>query len=103
TSARAGAAWLALTGHARVVPVAVLGTRRAGEGVNRIPGLRRRLVVRFGEPLTVERAPGVSGKQALEDANERIRTALAELVADTVALTGVALPLDDPRGDRPTS
>ena len=44
----------------------------------------------------------MSGTQALEDANERIRTALAELVADTVALTGVALPLDDPRRDRPT-
>ncbi|MFD4992106.1 lysophospholipid acyltransferase family protein [Cellulosimicrobium cellulans] len=100
TSARAGVAWLALNGGARVVPVAVLGTRRTGEGVNRIPGLRRRLVVRFGEPFAVERAPGVSGKQALEDANERIRTALAELVADTVATTGVALPTDDPNRER---
>jgi 1-acyl-sn-glycerol-3-phosphate acyltransferase len=97
TSARAGVAWLALNGRARVVPVAVLGTRRTGEGVNHVPGLRRRLVVRFGEPFVVERAPGVSGKQALEDANERIRTALAVLVADTASRTGVTLPADDPR------
>lgn len=99
TSARAGVAWLALNGRARVVPVAVLGTRRTGEGVNHVPGPRRRLVVRFGEPISVERAPGTSGKQALEDANERIRTALAALVADTVASTGLVLPLDAPRRD----
>jgi 1-acyl-sn-glycerol-3-phosphate acyltransferase len=97
TSARAGVAWLALHAGAQVVPVAVLGTRRTGEGVNHVPGPRRRLVVRFGEPIVVERAPGTSGKQALEAANERIRTALAQLVADTVASTGVALPLDAPR------
>ena len=86
--------------RARVVPVAVLGTRRTGEGVNRIPGMRRRLVVRFGEPFAVERVPGVSGKRALEDANERIRAALSELVVDTVARTGVALPTDDPNRER---
>ncbi|MBD8077743.1 1-acyl-sn-glycerol-3-phosphate acyltransferase [Cellulosimicrobium arenosum] len=103
TSARAGVAWLALNGGARVVPVAVLGTRRTGEGVNHVPGLRRRLVVRFGPPLDVQRAPGASGKQALEDANERIRHALAVLVADTVADSGVALPLDDPNRERPPS
>ncbi|WP_435736038.1 lysophospholipid acyltransferase family protein [Cellulosimicrobium sp. PMB13] len=104
TAARAGVAWLALNGHAPVVPVAVLGTRRTGEGVDHVPGLRRRLVVRFGEPLVVERVPGVSGKQALEDANERIRHALSVLVADTVASSGIVLPLDDPnREGRPAS
>ncbi|MBD5787368.1 1-acyl-sn-glycerol-3-phosphate acyltransferase [Cellulosimicrobium terreum] len=100
TTARAGAAWLALNGGARVVPVAVLGTRRTGEGVNHVPGLRRRLVVRFGEPLDVRRTPGTSGRQALVDANDRIRVALAELVADTVARTGIALPTDDPNRER---
>ncbi|WP_454043790.1 lysophospholipid acyltransferase family protein [Cellulosimicrobium sp. Marseille-Q8652] len=102
TSARAGVAWLALNGQARVVPVAVLGTRRTGEGVNHVPGLRRRLVVRFGTPVVVERAPGTSGKQALEDANERIRHELSVLVADTVASSGIALPLDDPNRERLT-
>ncbi|MFC8921806.1 lysophospholipid acyltransferase family protein [Cellulosimicrobium sp. NPDC057127] len=96
TSARAGVAWLALQAGAPVVPVAVLGTRRTGESVNHVPGPRRRVVVRFGEPVVVERAPGTSGKQALEQANERVRTALAGLVADTVASTGLALPLDGP-------
>lgn len=94
TTARAGVAWLALNGHAPVVPVAVLGTRRTGEPVGAVPGFRRRLHVAFGAPVVVERAPGTTGKQALEDANEAVRTALAALVADTSARTGIALPAD---------
>src|SRR4029079_5726543 len=68
-SARAGIAWLALNGAAPVVPVAMLGTRRTGESVGHVPGFRRRLVVEFGKPILLERAPGVSGRDALEDAN----------------------------------
>ena len=44
------------------------------------PGLRRRLAIEFGEPLVLERRPGMSGRAALEGANESIRVALAELV-----------------------
>lgn len=100
TSARAGIAWLALNGHAPVVPVAVLGTRRTGESVNKIPGLRRRLAIEFGEPLVIERAPGMSGKVAIEAANEAIRIALAEVVAAAVARSGIPLPTDDPQRER---
>ncbi len=100
TSARAGIAWLALNGHAVVVPVAVLGTRRTGESVNHVPGLRRRLAIEFGQPLVIERAPGTSGKVALVEANEAIRVALAELVDSAVARTGLVLPTDDPNRER---
>ncbi|WP_265521120.1 lysophospholipid acyltransferase family protein [Oerskovia flava] len=99
-SARAGVAWLALNGHAPVVPVAVLGTRRTGEGVAHVPGFRRRLHVEFGPPLHLERQPGVSGRQALVDANEQIRLALVELVTAASARTGIALPTDDPNRER---
>ena len=94
--ARAGITWLALNGNAPVVPVAVLGTRRTGQGVNHLPRLRRRLVVAFGEPVVVERAPGVSGRQAMTEANERIRDVLALHVAATVEATGLTLPADAP-------
>jgi 1-acyl-sn-glycerol-3-phosphate acyltransferase len=100
TSARAGIAWLALHGGAPVVPVAILGTRRTGESVNHVPGLRRRLVVEFGRPVVIERAPGTSGKVALLEANEAIRLALADLVASAVARTGYGLPTDDPNRER---
>lgn len=99
-SARAGIAWLALNGHAPVVPVAVLGTRRTGESVNHLPGLRRRLAIEFGEPLVLERTPGTSGKVALVEANEAIRLALAALVDSAVARTGLVLPTDDPNRER---
>lgn len=99
-SARAGVTWLALNGHAPVVPVAVLGTRRTGESVGHVPGLRRRLAIEFGEPLVLERAVGTSGRVALEQANEAIRVALAELVDSAVARTGLDLPTDDPNRER---
>ena len=103
TNARAGIAWLALNGHAPVVPVAVLGTRRTGESVNKVPMLRRRLAIEFGEPLVVERAPGTSGKAAIEAANEAIRVALAQLVDQASARSGIALPTDDPQRERSTA
>ena len=94
--ARAGAAWLARSSDAVVVPAAVLGTRRTGESVHRPPGLRRKLVIEFGPALTLERPAGASGRAALEAANTQIRLALAAVVADAVASSGIALPTDDP-------
>lgn len=96
SDARAGITWLALNGHAPVVPVAVLGTRRTGQGVNHLPRVRQRLVVAFGEPVVVERAAGVPGRQAMAEANDRLRDALALHVAATVTAVGVPLPTDDP-------
>ncbi|WP_273651171.1 lysophospholipid acyltransferase family protein [Cellulomonas fimi] len=96
TSARAGIAWLALNGQAPVVPVAILGTRRTGESVGHVPGFRRRLVVEFGEPVVVERAPGVSGRAALVAANEAVRVALSDLVTRASARSGLVLPTDGP-------
>ncbi|ROS30563.1 1-acyl-sn-glycerol-3-phosphate acyltransferase [Cellulomonas sp. PhB150] len=100
TNARAGIAWLALNGRAPVVPVAVLGTRRTGESVNRLPGLRRRLVVEFGAPIVVERSATVTGREALVTANDAIRTALADLVTHASTRTGLSLPTDDPLRER---
>lgn len=98
-SARAGVAWLALAADAPVVPVAVLGTRRTGESVNRLPGPGRRLVVEFGEPLTVRRPDGASGRVALTHVTDRIRDALSDLVQVVSGRTGVPLPADAPLGD----
>jgi 1-acyl-sn-glycerol-3-phosphate acyltransferase len=95
-SAQAGIAWLALNGGAPVVPVAVLGTRRTGESVGHVPGFRRRLVVEFGDPLTIERAPGKSGRVALMEANEAIRVALSVLVTAASDRAGIPLPTDGP-------
>lgn len=96
-SGRAGVAWLAVNSGAVVVPAAVLGTRRTGESVSHVPGLRRRLVVEFGEPVVLTRAPGVSGREAVARGNETLRAALADHVRAVSARSGLALPVDGPR------
>ncbi len=93
---RGGVAWLALASGAPVVPVAVLGTRRTGERSGRVPGFRRRLYVLFGEPFTMERAPGTTGKEAHAEYARLVAEALRMTVEDAVERSGIALPQDDP-------
>lgn len=90
-----GVAWLALNSSAVVVPVAVLGTRQGQEHRNLIPKPRRKLFVVFGEPLTLTREPGVSGRVSIDKATETIRISLAAHIEAAVAVTGQALPTDD--------
>lgn len=84
TSAQNGAAWLATSTGATVLPVACRGTYRA-------PGTRRRFRPRVdvlvGKPLTL---PHQRGRAAVTAATEQIRVALADLVVE----------LDEARGDR---
>ncbi|HJP75507.1 MAG TPA: lysophospholipid acyltransferase family protein [Pseudonocardiaceae bacterium] len=83
-SAQNGAAWLATSTGATVLPVACRGTYRA-------PGTRRRFRPRVdvlvGKPLTL---PNQRGRAAVTAATEQIRVALADLVVE----------LDEARGDR---
>lgn len=98
SSARAGVAWLAVHSGAPMVPVAMLGTRRTGEGVGRIPGFRRRLHVEFGPPVTVEGIEGLPKREAVALAQEQLRVALAEHVHAVAERTGLSLPTDGPAG-----
>ena len=74
TDARNGAAWLARTTDAVVLPIACRGTRRAPES-----GFRRRVDVLIGEPFAV---CADRGKAGLAVATEQLREALAKLVAE---------------------
>lgn len=84
TNAENGAAWLATSTGAAVLPVACRGTYRA-------PGRRRRFRPRVdilvGRPLAL---PTRRGRAAVTAATEQIRVALADLVVE----------LDEARGDR---
>ncbi|GAA4122475.1 lysophospholipid acyltransferase family protein [Knoellia locipacati] len=98
-----GVAWLALQGHAPVVPVACLGTRATGQLADSWPRLRSRLVVDFGEPVAVsrERDPrsagaGIPGRVRLERAAEEIRSSLASHVREASERHGIELPRDVP-------
>ncbi len=96
-SIRAGAAWMAVTGGVPLVPVAILGSRRSGESLGHLPGLRRRLVIEFGEPLMPDTAG--TRRQQVERTSDTLRRAMSELVVDAQRRTGLTLPEDDPHRD----
>ncbi|HEX7661092.1 MAG TPA: lysophospholipid acyltransferase family protein [Pseudonocardiaceae bacterium] len=71
-----GAAWLARSGNAVVLPIAVRGTRRSLTSDRR---RRRRVDVLVGEPFRVSTE---RGRKGLSIATEQIRASLAELVRE---------------------
>jgi 1-acyl-sn-glycerol-3-phosphate acyltransferase len=79
-----GAAWLATSTGATVLPVACRGTYRASGTRRRF---RPRVDVLVGKPLSL---PSQRGRAAVSAATEQIRVALADLVVE----------LDEARGDR---
>ena len=90
--ARPDAAYLAARTGARVVPVAILGTRPAGAGRDALPKLRSRIEVVIGPPadVTVEGDP--RRRAVLARSGERIRQLLADHVQDACSRTGLDLP-----------
>jgi len=88
-SAQNGAAWLARSTNALVVPVVCRGTRRP-EGTGR--RFRPRVDILVGEPLAVS---DVRGRAGLAAATEQIRLALADLVRELDGLRG---GIDDQAG-----
>lgn len=82
--AQQGAAWLARTGGATMLPVAIRGTRRPAGGKRRF---RPRVDVLVGEPFAV---PPGKGRAALVTATNEMRHRLAALVTelDTIRRAG---------------
>lgn len=81
---RTGVAFLALQTGALVVPVGLIGTNEAMPVGNRFPKLRRRISVRFGEPLDLSHhGPANSGRAR--------RLATDEIMAAIHALSGQEL------------
>ncbi|SEI81304.1 lysophospholipid acyltransferase family protein [Demequina mangrovi] len=93
-----GAAWLAIQSGAPVVPTAIVGSRHTGESVNVWPRPGRRLLVAFGEPVTLTPPEDVRGGRAKQAwAAERLAETLRDQVTRTLDTTDLELPLDDPR------
>lgn len=99
TDVRAGAAWLAVHGAAALVPVAILGTRRTGESLGHIPGLRRRFRVEFGAPVVATDAGPV--RERVAATSDLLRAAMANLVVRAQATSGIHLPDDAPTTRHP--
>ncbi|MGH4008617.1 MAG: lysophospholipid acyltransferase family protein [Pseudonocardiaceae bacterium] len=92
-SAQRGAAWLARTGGARLLPVAIRGTRRPSRSNRRF---RPQVDVLIGEPFAV---PPGRGKAALIAATNDMRNRLVALVAELDQIRGLDLaPAIWPKG-----
>ncbi|HZS21533.1 MAG TPA: lysophospholipid acyltransferase family protein [Pseudonocardiaceae bacterium] len=90
--AHQGATWLARTGGATMLPVAIRGTRRPQGSSRRF---RPRVDVLVGEPFAV---PPGKGKAALITATNEMRHRLAALVSELDAIRGRG-SLDVARGE----
>lgn len=94
SNAQHGAAWLARTSGARLLPVACRGTNRpAGRGRRLLP----RVDVLFGEPVTL---PVAKGRAGLTAATEQVRNELVGLIAELDGLIAETSESDDARGKR---
>ncbi|RIQ11264.1 lysophospholipid acyltransferase family protein [Jiangella rhizosphaerae] len=72
---RTGLAWFALRSGAPVVPVVFTGTAARGRTFGAMPGLRSRVEVVFGRPVTLPTGGGRT-RSALDAATEQLREAL---------------------------
>ncbi|WP_062073217.1 lysophospholipid acyltransferase family protein [Demequina sediminicola] len=93
-----GAAWLAVQSGAVIVPTALVGTRLTGEPVSVWPKARRRIVVEFGTPVTLDLPASLKGRARQEAAQAQLAQALQQRVESTLSTTDLELPDDD--GDR---
>ena len=90
-TAQQGAAFLAQATGARIVPVAVLGTKGTG-GRDSWPKLRGSVRLVVGEPFVLTKRVGVPGRERLRIATEELRTKLAAHVLEATRETALALP-----------
>lgn len=85
-NAHHGAMWLARSGEARVLPVAIRGTRRQPGST---PRFRPRVDVLVGEPFAV--SPG-RGRAVLVAATNEMRSRLVAVVAEVDRIRGLGQP-----------
>lgn len=87
-----GLAYLALVTGAPIVPVAVLGTRTAGESVSSMPPNGRRIDLVYGEPVRVEATPWPRTRESVEALTRSVQGVLIENLKRAVEVSGQPLP-----------
>jgi 1-acyl-sn-glycerol-3-phosphate acyltransferase len=92
TFAKGGAAYLALVTGAPIVPVAILGSREAGQSTGQMPHRRAPIHVVYGEPIHLPESSWPRRKAVVAELTEQLRRQLAEHIIVAQALTGLPLP-----------
>lgn len=90
--AHRGAAYLALVTGAPVVPVALLGTRGAGQTTAHIPRYGSAIHICYGRPMDIPAVPWPRTKLVVGEWTSTIRAQLAEHIVSSQRQTGVQLP-----------
>jgi 1-acyl-sn-glycerol-3-phosphate acyltransferase len=90
--ARGGAAYLALVTGAPIVPVAILGTREAGQATSAMPQRGAPIHVVYGEPIHLPRSGWPRRKDVVAELTEQVRRQLADHIVAAQELTGLPLP-----------
>ena len=84
---RTGVSFLALQTGAPVVPVGLIGTDKVMPRGAKLPSLRERVTVKFGEPLDLRRHGDASSGKARRQATDEIMTAIHALSGQELAGT----------------
>ena len=87
-----GAAYLAATTGAPIVPIALFGTRIGDEDREARPEKGRRIEIHYGEPFTMPKLESPINKQELEEFKEELRTKLSDHVHRAQVISQVELP-----------
>ena len=97
---KGGAAYLALVTGAPVVPVAVFGTRNAGDGSSAKPAKGARIDIVYGAPIQLDPVEWPRDKPSVAEANTLIHEHLLAHLADAKTKTRLELPGKLPAGDK---
>ena len=92
TFAKGGAVYLAMVTGAPIVPVAILGTREAGQTTSQIPQRRAPIHVVYGAPILIPQSEWPRRKPVVAEWTERVRKEPADHVVAAQARTGLPLP-----------
>jgi 1-acyl-sn-glycerol-3-phosphate acyltransferase len=96
---KGGVGYFALVTGAPVVPVAIFGTRNAGEGSSVRPAKGARIDVIYGAPIQFTRQDWPRQKESVAEANALIHEHLLAHLADAKTKTKLELPGKLPVGD----
>ena len=93
-----GAAYLALVTGAKIVPVAMLGTRVPGAGMSSLPPARAKMDLVFGTPYVVDQAAWPRTRQLVGETSLALREQMLAHLEYAVHSTGTRLPGPLPDG-----
>lgn len=93
---RRGLAYLVVRtrGEVPVIPVAIVGTRGTGDPAAHVPAPGSRIAIHFGAPWRPHDDVSTLNDAVLSAVSEQMRVHLQAHVRQTVARSGLALPLD---------